>query len=121
MSVLAPLHPFSQLTWKSVQTGVVPRERWEAVHLVRRQQAARGACSTASWEHPAWGALTRAQLIREDRPSQPVAAYHKEKRFMHLLRISQYPYLEVDKSSTADVLDQLIRECPNHRPAYVSY
>ena len=39
---------------------------------------------------------------------------------MHLLRISQYPYLEVDKSSTADVLDQLIRECPNHRPAYVS-
>ena len=51
-----------------------------------------------------------AQLIREDRPSQPVAAYHKEKRFLRVLRIAQYPYLELDADATAAVLDQVVRE-----------
>ncbi|KAH9918349.1 uncharacterized protein BXZ73DRAFT_105230 [Epithele typhae] len=50
----------------------------------------------------------RLELICEDHPAHPIAAYYKEKRFLGVLRISQYPYLEVDPVSTANILDQLV-------------
>ena len=51
------------------------------------------------------------QLLRDDRPNTPVAAYHKEKRYMRVLRMSQYPYVEVDPDpSTIEGLDYLIGE-----------
>lgn len=46
--------------------------------------------------------------MRDDPSEKPVAAYHKEKRFLHMLRISQYPYLEVDTDpATIEVLDHV--------------
>ncbi|RPD59299.1 hypothetical protein L226DRAFT_104552 [Lentinus tigrinus ALCF2SS1-7] len=48
-----------------------------------------------------------SELFREDHPNKPVAAFHKEKRFLNVLRISQYPYLEVDPS-TIETLDYLV-------------
>ena len=38
---------------------------------------------------------------------KPVAVYHKEKRHMHVLRMSRHPYLEVDPVAL-DTLDSLI-------------
>ncbi|KAI0806804.1 hypothetical protein C8Q74DRAFT_1189701, partial [Fomes fomentarius] len=50
----------------------------------------------------------RLELMRDDPSEKPVAVYHKEKRFLHMLRISQYPYLEVDSDpATIDILDHL--------------
>ena len=51
------------------------------------------------------------QLLRDDRPDTPVAAYHKEERLLHVLRMSQYPYLEVDRDPTIiESLDYVIGE-----------
>ncbi|KAJ3552459.1 hypothetical protein NM688_g4144 [Phlebia brevispora] len=48
-------------------------------------------------------------LVRDDLPEdQPVAVYHREKRYMHVLRMSQHPYLEIT-SAAMDTLDSLIR------------
>lgn len=48
------------------------------------------------------------ELVREDMPEdKPVAVYHREKRHMSLLRMSQHPYLEVD-TAAMDTLDSLI-------------
>ncbi|KAK7688899.1 hypothetical protein QCA50_007590 [Cerrena zonata] len=44
------------------------------------------------------------ELFRED---QPVAWYHRQKRYLGLLRMSQHPYLEID-SMAMDTLDSLI-------------
>lgn len=41
---------------------------------------------------------------------EPVAIYHREKRHMTMLRMSQHPYLEVD-SAAMDTLDSLISTC----------
>ena len=49
-----------------------------------------------------------SQLIREDYPGRPVAAYHKEKRYLHVLRISQHPYIEIDLTWTEATLDQVV-------------
>lgn len=50
----------------------------------------------------------RLELFREDLPdNQPVATYHREKRFAHVLRISEYPYLQIDNLAM-DTLDSLI-------------
>ncbi|KAI0689035.1 hypothetical protein C8T65DRAFT_589082, partial [Cerioporus squamosus] len=49
----------------------------------------------------------RLELFREDRRDKPVAAFHKEKRFLHVLRISQYPYLEID-ASIIETLDYVV-------------
>ncbi|GJE88054.1 hypothetical protein PsYK624_041370 [Phanerochaete sordida] len=56
-----------------------------------------------------WRANKRQlELIREDMPEdEPVAIYHREKRHMTMLRMSQHPYLEVD-SAAMDTLDSLI-------------
>lgn len=49
-----------------------------------------------------------AQLIRDDLPeNQPVAVYHREKRYMHVLRMSKHPYLEITPAAM-DTLDSLI-------------
>lgn len=49
-----------------------------------------------------------AQLVREDLPeSQPVAVYHREKRYMHVLRMSKHPYLEITPAAM-DTLDSLV-------------
>ncbi|TCD64677.1 hypothetical protein EIP91_003791 [Steccherinum ochraceum] len=47
------------------------------------------------------------ELLREDMPDYPVATYHRQKRYMYVLRMSQHPYLEVD-SAAMDTLDSLI-------------
>ncbi|KAI0078963.1 hypothetical protein K474DRAFT_1659652 [Panus rudis PR-1116 ss-1] len=48
------------------------------------------------------------ELFREDMPAnQPIATYHKEKRYLYVLRMSQYPYLEIDYDAM-DTLDTLI-------------
>ncbi|PIL30695.1 hypothetical protein GSI_07399 [Ganoderma sinense ZZ0214-1] len=53
----------------------------------------------------------RVELLRDDRPDKPVAAYHKEERLLHVLRMSQYPYLEVDRDPTIiESLDYVIDE-----------
>ena len=50
------------------------------------------------------------QLVREDMPEdQPVAVYHREKRYMHVLRMSQHPYLMIQPAAM-DTLDSLIRK-----------
>ncbi|KAI0737962.1 hypothetical protein C8Q80DRAFT_1125061 [Daedaleopsis nitida] len=51
----------------------------------------------------------RLELVRDDRQEKPVAAYHKEKRYLHVLRMSQHPYLEVDPDpTTIQGLDYLV-------------
>ena len=50
-------------------------------------------------------------MLRDDRPHTPVAAYHKEERLLHVLRMSQYPYLEVDRDPTIiESLDYVVGE-----------
>ena len=38
---------------------------------------------------------------------QPVAVYYKEKRYAYMLRMSKYPYLEIN-AAAMDTLDSLI-------------
>ncbi|KAF7799688.1 hypothetical protein EIP86_010930 [Pleurotus ostreatoroseus] len=48
------------------------------------------------------------ELLREDLPAdQPVAVYHREKRYMHVLRMSRQPYIEITPAAM-DTLDSLI-------------
>ncbi|KAI8999115.1 hypothetical protein BD414DRAFT_407831 [Trametes punicea] len=47
------------------------------------------------------------ELTRDDVPAQPVVTFHKEKRFLHVLRMSQYPYLEMHPS-VLESLDYII-------------
>ena len=57
------------------------------------------------------GGTDGVQLRRDDRPDKPVAAYHKEKRLLHVLRMSQYPYLEVDRDpAVIETLDYVVGE-----------
>ena len=46
------------------------------------------------------------QLVRLD-TQKTVAAYHREERFLHVLRMSRLPRLEVDRAAM-DTLDSLI-------------
>ncbi|TBU26089.1 hypothetical protein BD309DRAFT_868996 [Dichomitus squalens] len=56
-----------------------------------------------------YGDKKRLELRRDDRPDRPVASYHKEKRLLHVLRISQYPYLEVDRDpAVIETLDYVV-------------
>ncbi|KAI0373198.1 hypothetical protein BV20DRAFT_938349, partial [Pilatotrama ljubarskyi] len=49
----------------------------------------------------------RLELIRDDNFDKPVASFHKERRYLHVLRMSQHPYLEVH-ASALDSLDYII-------------
>ena len=45
--------------------------------------------------------------MRDDAPDKPVAAFYKEKRYLHMLRMSQHPYLEIH-ASVLECLDYVI-------------
>ncbi|KAI0823913.1 hypothetical protein BC628DRAFT_1323970 [Trametes gibbosa] len=47
------------------------------------------------------------QLTREDDPDKPLVTFHREKRYLHVLRMSQHPYLEVHPSAL-ESLDYII-------------
>ncbi|KAI0628756.1 hypothetical protein C8Q77DRAFT_1067261 [Trametes polyzona] len=49
----------------------------------------------------------RLELTREDEPETPLVTFHKEKRYLHVLRMSQHPYLEVHPSAL-ESLDYII-------------
>ncbi|KAI0333147.1 hypothetical protein GY45DRAFT_1245302, partial [Cubamyces sp. BRFM 1775] len=49
----------------------------------------------------------RLELMRDDAPDKPVAAFYKERRYLHVLRMSQHPYLEIH-ASVLDCLDYVI-------------
>ncbi len=93
---------------------MVSGQRRLQIYMVRRHGAVRGRLSFIKmrFRHCALLLIWR-QLFREDCTNKPVAAFHKERRFLHVLRISQYPYLEID-ASTIDTLDYLVGEFPPH-------
>ncbi|KAH9857533.1 hypothetical protein C2E23DRAFT_279099 [Lenzites betulinus] len=51
--------------------------------------------------------LEELQLTRDDDPDKPLVTFHKEKRYMHVLRMSQHPYLEVHPSAL-ESLDYIV-------------
>ncbi|OCH88240.1 hypothetical protein OBBRIDRAFT_734857 [Obba rivulosa] len=51
---------------------------------------------------------TGPELVLEDEPgSKPLATYHRQKRHLYVLLISQHPYIEVEPDAL-DTLDSLI-------------
>ncbi|KAI0781495.1 hypothetical protein BD413DRAFT_608628 [Trametes elegans] len=49
----------------------------------------------------------RLELTRDDAPDRPLVAFYKEKRYLHILRMSQHPYLELHPS-VLDSLDYVV-------------
>ncbi|KAI0648393.1 hypothetical protein C8Q79DRAFT_1008720 [Trametes meyenii] len=49
----------------------------------------------------------RLELTRDDAPDKVVGSFHKEKRFLHVLRMSQYPYLQLH-ASVLESLDYIV-------------
>ncbi|CDO71871.1 hypothetical protein BN946_scf184940.g18 [Trametes cinnabarina] len=73
-----------------------------------RGSGARTATSTPGTPtRSGWRADYVLQLTRDDEPATPVVAFHKEKRFLHVLRMSQYPHLEIHPS-VLDSLDYIV-------------
>lgn len=47
------------------------------------------------------------QLTRDDDPEKALVSFHRERRYLHVLRMSQHPYLEVHPAAL-ESLDYII-------------
>lgn len=47
------------------------------------------------------------QLTRDDDPGKALVSFHRERRYLHVLRMSQHPYLEVHPAAL-ESLDYII-------------
>ncbi|EIN07948.1 hypothetical protein PUNSTDRAFT_135465 [Punctularia strigosozonata HHB-11173 SS5] len=85
------------------------RELIPADDFLRRDEKAVGVFRGKDGRTYTWTVKDdHLELLRNDISEyHPLAVYHKHRRFMHVLRVSEHPYLEVDPIAL-DTLDSLI-------------
>lgn len=102
---------FPSVRFSNLQTSVVPEQGRTQVHMAREQGTAGGECPCASVRGGvACGSSTKSeelQLTRDDDPEKALVSFHRERRYLHVLRMSQHPYLEVHPAAL-ESLDYII-------------
>ncbi len=102
---------FPSVRSSNLQTGVVPEQGRTQVHMARKQGAAGGECPCAFVRGDCVGGSSaeteELQLTRDDDPEKALVSFHRERRYLHVLRMSQHPYLEVHPAAL-ESLDYII-------------